>query len=307
MSGTLAAAQQLRRFNRFYTQRLGLLNTRHLQSPFTLAEARVIYELAHRERPTASEIAVALLVDEGYLSRILQRLRERGMVRARTAQHDGRQRWLALTPKGRRAFQTLDARATDSVERLIRNLPPARQQQLVDAVATVETLLSDAPPAGTVGLRPTAPGDLGWVVQRNAELYHQEYGWNADYERLVARIVGDYAAAPEGPVNRCWIATVGGHRAGCVFLMPHEEPGVARLRLLLVEPWARGHKLGTLLVATCIDGAREAGCARLTLWTNDVLVAARRIYERAGFRLVKSERHESFGASLVGQTWDLLL
>lgn len=307
MADIVAAARELRRFNRFYTRRLGLLNTRHLQSPFTLAEARVIYELAQRERPTASDIAKALLVDEGYLSRILQRLRERGIVRARVAQHDGRQRWLALTPKGQRAFRTLDARATEGVETLIRNLTPADQQQLVDAVGTVEVLLSDARDAAAVELRAPVPGDLGWVVQRNAELYHQEYGWNADYERLVARIVGDYAAAPEGPRNRAWIVTLGGRRAGCVFLMPHEAPDVARLRLLLVEPWARGHKLGSRLVETCIAGARDAGCSRLTLWTNDILVAARRIYERAGFRLTKSEPHHSFGHSLVGQTWDLAL
>lgn len=307
MTGTLAVAQELRRFNRFYTQRLGLLDTRHLQSPFTLAEARVIYELAQRERPTASDIAKALRVDAGYLSRMLQRLRERGVVRARVAPHDGRQRWLVLTPKGRRAFQTLDARATDSVEMLIRNLTSADQEQLVDAVGTVELLLADSRETSAVALRAPAPGDLGWVVQRNAELYHREYGWNADYERLVTRIVGDYTAAPEGPRNRAWIATSGGRRAGCIFLMPHEAPDVARLRLLLVEPWARGHKLGSHLVDTCIAGAREAGCARLTLWTNDILVAARRIYERAGFTLTKSEPHHSFGHSLVGQTWDLAL
>lgn len=304
---TLAAAQRLRRFNRFYTQRLGLLNSRHLQSPFTLAEARVIYELAHRERPTASELSQALVVDEGYLSRLLHRLRARGVVRARVAEHDGRQRWLALTPKGRKAFHTLDARATDSVEGLIRNLAPPGQQQLLEAVETVEALLSDAREAGPIVLRTPVPGDLGWVVQRNAELYHEEYGWNADYERLVAGIIGEYAAAPEGARNRGWIATVGGRRAGCIFLMPHDQPDVCRLRLLLVEPWARGQGLGGRLVAACIEGAREAGCKRLTLWTNDILVAARRIYERAGFVLTASERHESFGHSLVGQTWDLSL
>lgn len=307
MIGTLTAAQHLRRFNRFYTQRLGLLNSRHLQSPFTLAEARVIYELAQREQLTASELAQALLVDEGYLSRILQRLRARGVVRARVAEHDGRQRWLALTPKGRKAFQTLDARATDSVESLIRDLAPPDQQQLLDAVRTVEVLLGDRRDVRTVELRSPVPGDLGWVVQRNAELYHLEYGWNADYERLVARIVADHAAEPEGPRNRAWVASVGGRRAGCIFLMRHEQPEVARLRLLLVESWARGHGLGGRLVATCVEGAREAGCARLTLWTNDVLVAARRIYERAGFMLTTSEQHQSFGHSLVGQTWDLAL
>jgi DNA-binding MarR family transcriptional regulator/GNAT superfamily N-acetyltransferase len=311
--GAPAAALRLRQFNRLYTQRLGLLNPGHLESPFSLAEVRVLYELAHREQPTASDIAAALAMDEGYLSRLLRRLRQQGLVRARAAPHDGRQRWLGLTSKGRKAFAVLDARATDSVVRLIRDLGPPEQRQLVTALETVEALLDGAPAgrpaagAEAVELRPPVPGDLGWVVQRHGELYSREYGWSIDFERLVARIVGEFAAAPGGPVNQGWIATVGGRRAGCVFLMPGAEPGTARLRLLLVEPWARGHSLGTRLATTCVDAARGAGCARLTLWTNDVLVAARRIYERANFRLTRSERHQSFGKSLVAQTWELEL
>jgi DNA-binding MarR family transcriptional regulator/N-acetylglutamate synthase-like GNAT family acetyltransferase len=313
MPDALAAALRLRQFNRFYTRRLGLLNAGHLRSPFSLAEVRVLYELAHREQPTASDVATALDMDEGYLSRLLRRLRQQSLVRARAAPHDGRERWLGLTAKGRKAFATLDARATDSVVGLIQDLAPPEQQRLVGAVTTVEALLDGAPTesppasADAVELRSPAPGDLGWVVQRHGELYSREYGWNVDFERLVARIVGEFAAAPAGPVQQCWIATVGGRRAGCVFLMPGAQPDVARLRLLLVEPWARGHKLGTRLVARCIDAARQAGCMRLTLWTNGVLVAARRIYERAGFHLTHSERHQSFGKSLVGQTWDLTL
>jgi DNA-binding MarR family transcriptional regulator len=313
MSAALAPALRLRQFNRFYTQRLGLLNLGHLQSSFSLAEVRVLYELAHREQPTASEIAAALVMDEGYLSRLLRRLRQQGLVRARSTPRDGRQRWLALTSKGRKAFDTLDARATDNVASLIQGLSPPEQQQLVSAVTTVEALLDGAPTeaqeagAATVELRSPAPGDLGWVVQRHGELYSREYGWDVDFERLVARIVGEFAAGPGGPVEQCWIATIGGRRAGCVFLMPGEQRDEGRLRLLLVEPWARGHSLGTRLVATCIDAARRAGCARLTLWTNDVLVAARHIYERTGFRLTHSEPHHTFGKSLVGQTWELLL
>jgi DNA-binding MarR family transcriptional regulator/GNAT superfamily N-acetyltransferase len=309
----LAAPLRLRQFNRFYTQRLGLLNARHLQSPFSLAEVRVLYELAHREQPTASEIAEALAMDEGYLSRLLGRLRQQGLVRARAATHDGRQRWLALTSKGQKAFEALDARATDSVVSLIQDLTPPEQQQLISAVTTVEALLQSIPTEAQVvhtdviELRSPAPGDLGWVVQRHGELYNREYGWNMDFERLVARIVGEFATGPSGPMQQGWIATAGGRRAGCIFLMPGAQPEVGRLRLLLVEPWARGRSLGTRLVATCIDAARQAGYTRLTLWTNDVLVAARRTYERAGFHLTHSERHQSFGKSLVGQTWDLML
>lgn len=313
MRDALAAALRLRHFNRFYTRRLGLLNAGHLQSAFSLAEVRVLYELAHREQPTASDVAAALDMDEGYLSRLLRRLRQHGLVHARATPHDARQRWLALTPKGRKAFETLDTRATDSVVSLIQDFPQSEQRQLVSAVTTIEALLERAPTgaqaarADAIELRSPAPGDLGWVVQRHGELYSREYGWGVDFERLVARIVGEFAAAPSGPVQQCWIATVGSRRAGCIFLMPGAQLGVGRLRLLLVEPWARGRGVGTRLATTCIDAARKAGCTYLTLWTNDVLVEARRIYERAGFRLTHSERHRNFGKSLVGQTWDLAL
>jgi DNA-binding MarR family transcriptional regulator/GNAT superfamily N-acetyltransferase len=313
MSSIDAATVRLRQFNRFYTRHLGLLNAGLLQSRLTLPEVRVLYELAQRAQPTAAEIGRLLLMDEGYLSRLLRKLRHQGLVRARPAADDGRQRWLTLTSKGQKAFQTLDARATADVESLIRHLPPEEIQQLLDAVNRVEALLEGslvAPPAAETegaNLRAPAPGDLGWVVQRHGELYFREYGWDEDFERLVARIVGEYAAAPIGPRQRCWIATVDGRRAGCVFLMPGGRAEEARLRLLLVETWARGQRLGSRLVAACIDAARQAGCARLTLWTNDVLSAARHIYERAGFQLVQSEPHKSFGKTLVGQNWELTL
>ncbi len=311
MPDTRATALRLRQFNRFYTRRLGLLEPTHLQSPFSLAEVRVLYELDHRERPTASEIATALSMDEGYLSRLLRRLRQHGLVRARTDTHDGRRRWLALTAKGRKAFQSLSGRATDSVLSLIEHLTGPEQEELVGAVSSVEALLETTPverpvpPVDAVELRPPGAGDLGWVVMRHGELYAQEYGWNEEFERLVAGVVGEFATGPSGPQRQCWIATVGPRRAGSVFLMPGPEPDVARLRLLLVEPWARGRGVGGALIDACIGAAREAGCRRVTLWTNDVLTAARRLYERAGFRLVHSERHRSFGKSLVGQTWDL--
>lgn len=306
-----AAAARVRRFNRFYTRRLGLLGEGHLHSPFSLPEVRVMYEVAHRERPTAAAIAAALGVDAGYLSRLLRGLRHRGLLAARVVPHDRRQRVLALTARGRRTFAGLDARATAEVAAMLEDLSAAERDRLVASLETVQTLLGadehGEPPAAAaprVALRAPAPGDLGWVVQRHGELYADEYGWNEDFERLVARIVGDFAAVEPGPRQRGWIATVDGRRAGCVFLMPGDE-GVARLRLLLVEPWARGHGLGGLLVNTCVQAARRAGCHTLTLWTNDVLAAARRLYERAGFRLVETERHRSFGKALTSQTWDL--
>lgn len=305
MPDTVAVAHRLRKFNRFYTKRLGLLDAGHLQSAFSLAEVRVLYELAHRERPTASDVAAALGMDAGYLSRILRRLRQHGLVAARPVPHDGRQRRLSLTSKGRKSFETLDARATDGVVDLIRHLDAPDRDELVGAVGRFEHLLDPAEAAsGDVELRAPAPGDLGWVVQRHGEVYAREYGWNLEFEKLVARIVGEFAAGSEETKQRCWIATVGGRRAGSIFLMPGPAPEVARLRLLLVEPWARGHGAGTKLVEACLAAARRLGYARLTLWTNDRLHAARRIYERTGFRLVGSERHRMFGKPSIGQTWE---
>ena len=303
------AAARVRRFNRFYTRRIGLLDA-HLHAPFSLAEARVLYEVAHRRRPTAAAIASALDLDPGYLSRILRGLQHRGLLTARVVPHDRRQRVLALTARGRRAFATLDTRATAEVLAMLEGLSPPERDRLLVSLETVGTLLGEtAPvrsPAPVIALRAPVSGDLGWVVERHGELYLEEYGWNADCERLIARIVGEFAAAEPGPLNRGWIATVDGRRAGCVFLMRGGE-GVGQLRLLLVEPWARGYGLGGRLVDTCIQAARSAGCHTLTLWTNDVLTAARRLYERAGFQLVKSERHRSFGKTLTGQTWNLTL
>jgi DNA-binding MarR family transcriptional regulator/N-acetylglutamate synthase-like GNAT family acetyltransferase len=306
VSTQLAAAARVRRFNRFYTRRIGLLDAGHLHTPFSLAEARVLYEVAHLDHPTASTLIDTLDLDAGYLSRLLRGFRQRGLLTARPSADDRRRRHLALTPRGRKAFGQLDARATDAVAGMLERLSAPERDRLLASLDTVEALLDDAAPAApAVALRAPEPGDLGWVVQRHGELYAEEYGWDLSFERLVAKIVGEFAAADSGPANRCWIATLDGQRAGCVFLMPGAAPGVGKLRLLLVEPWVRGHGLGGRLVATCIAAAKEAGHHTLTLWTNDVLTAARRLYERAGFRLVKRERHRSFGKSLVGQTWDL--
>jgi DNA-binding MarR family transcriptional regulator/N-acetylglutamate synthase-like GNAT family acetyltransferase len=310
MSSRLTTAARVRRFNRFYTRRMGLLNEGLLQSPFSLAEVRVLYEVAHLEHPTATAIATALNLDEGYLSRLLRDLRQRGLLTAHAAPGDRRQRRLALTSRGRKEFSALNARATGEIAEMLQGLTQSDREHLLASLGTVEALLGDAAStrvaSPAVALRGPEPGDLGWVVQRHGELYAAEYGWNADFERLVARIVGEFAAAEADPNQRCWIATLDGERTGCVFLMP-ASAGIARLRLLLVEPWARGYGLGTLLVNQCIEAARASAYRTLTLWTNDVLVEARRIYERAGFRLVKSEKHRSFGKSLVGQTWELAL
>jgi DNA-binding MarR family transcriptional regulator/GNAT superfamily N-acetyltransferase len=291
---------------------MGLLDANHLQTGFSLPEGRVMYELAHTARPTAAAIGRALGLDPGYLSRLLRALRRRGLVTAQRDPDDRRHRVLALTAKGRRAFARLDARATSDVAAMLTSLSADDRARLVSALDTVMALLEpEAGPADPVlELRAPIPGDLGWVVQRHAELYAAEYGWDQDCERLVARIVGEFAAAPPdlgtGSGQRGWIATLDGRRAGSVFLMPGPA-GVGRLRLLLVEPWARGHGVGSRLVDACITQARQAGCHTLTLWTNDVLTAARRLYQRAGFRLVSSERHHSFGRDLTGQTWELAL
>src|SRR5918992_899634 len=269
----LTTANRVRQFNRFYTRQMGLLNAGLLHSPFSLAEVRVLYELAHVQQPTAKEVANTLDLDEGYLSRLLRGLRQRGLVTSRTSPRDGRQRRLALTSRGRRTFKVLNARATGEIADMLRRLSESEQEVLVRSLGTVQSLLGEPEPTRSeerpaIALRSPEPGDLGWVVERHGELYAEEYGWNVEFERLVARIVGEFAAAESGSRPRCWIATLDGRRAGSVFLMPASKK-VARLRLLLVEPWARGHGIGTRLVDACVNAAREAGYRTLTLWTND--------------------------------------
>jgi DNA-binding MarR family transcriptional regulator/N-acetylglutamate synthase-like GNAT family acetyltransferase len=304
----ISTATRIRRFNRFYTRRMGLLKPGLLQTRFSLAEVRVLYEIAHQPRPTAKTVGQTLQLDPGYLSRLLRGLRQRGLISARAEPHDRRERRLALTYRGRKAFGVLNTRATQEIAGMLQGLSARDQKHLLQSLGMIETLLDDEKEAAktpVIRLRAPEPGDLGWVIQRHGELYAEEYGWNSEFEHLVARIVGEFAGADD-PAQRCWIATIDGVRAGCVFLVPASKK-VARLRLLLVEPWARGHGLGTRLVQACIDAARKAGYRTLTLWTNDVLVEARHLYERAGFRLVKSERHRSFGKALVGQNWELPL
>ncbi len=299
----------VRRFNRFYTRQVGLLDEGLLDSPFSLTEVRLLYEIAHRAGITATELREILALDAGYLSRMLRGLRRQGLISARAPAGDRRQRLLTLTERGRRTFHALDARSSAEVGAMLARLTGGERRELTDAMRCIEGLLEkagDGPAVTTsqVVLRPPKPGELGWVVKRHGELYAAEYGWDAEFEGLVAGIVGRFMEELDPRVERCWIAELAGEPAGSVFLVK-QSATVARLRLLLVEPWARGHGIGTRLVDECLGFARAAGYGRVTLWTNDLLHAARHIYQKAGFRLVEEKPHHSFGHDLVGQTWEL--
>jgi DNA-binding MarR family transcriptional regulator/N-acetylglutamate synthase-like GNAT family acetyltransferase len=296
----------VRRFNRFYTRRIGVLQQGLLASRFSLAEARVLWELAHRDAPTASALGRDLGLDAGYLSRMLRSLAARGLVRKARSAVDGRQSLLSLTPAGRRAFARLDAASAREVGALLAPLPALRQRELTAAMATIERLLAPAAAAPACTLRAHRPGDVGWVVHRHGALYAEEYGWDATFEALVAEIGAKFIRDFRPARERCWIAERDGEIVGSVFVV-EKSPTVAQLRLLLVEPSARGLGLGRRLTDECIGFARAAGYRKLTLWTNSILHAARRIYETAGFRLVGEEPHRSFGHDLVGQHWELPL
>jgi DNA-binding MarR family transcriptional regulator/N-acetylglutamate synthase-like GNAT family acetyltransferase len=297
----------LRHFNRFYTQQIGVLNEGLLQSPFSLTEVRVLYELAHREEPTATALAKDLGVDAGYLSRILSGFEKRGLIVKAPSKADGRQSLLSLTPHGKEVFAPLNARSHEEVGTLLGALPALEQDQLIEAMRTIETLLAArAETKHPYHLRPHQPGDMGWVVHRHGVLYAQEYGWDEQFEALVATIVAGFLEHHDPTRERCWIAEKEGEVVGSVFLVKKSKT-VAKLRLLLVEPHARGLGIGCQLVSECVRFARHVGYRRITLWTNSVLHAARGLYERAGFRLVHEERHHSFGHDLVGETWELEL
>lgn len=296
---------RVRRFNRFYTRQVGILDEAHLRSPFNLAEVRVLYEIAHRNEPVASDLVRDLGLDRGYLSRLLRGFQRAGLVSA-TPGSDARRRVLALTAAGRREFAKLNRLAGDEMRAMLKPVPAADRERLLGAIGTVERLLG-APASDTpCRLRSPRPGDLGWVVQRHGELYFEEYRWDERFEALVAGVVAHYVEEFDPARDRCWIAEREGERLGSIFLV-HQDRNVAKLRLLLVEPSARGMGLGGRLVGECIAFARKAGYRRITLWTNDVLHAARRIYERAGFTRVRADRHELFGKGLTGETWELEL
>jgi DNA-binding MarR family transcriptional regulator/GNAT superfamily N-acetyltransferase len=297
----------VRRFTRFYTQRIGVLNEGLLQSAFSLAQGRVLYELANRAQPTASELARDLGLDAGYLSRILTAFTKRGWMKRERSRSDARKSHLKLTPKGRKVFDSLDRRARDQISDLLAPLQPEQQQRLHGHLQGVQALLGrTSRDAQDVILREHRPGDMGWIIQRHGALYASEYGWNEEFEALVAEICAAFIRKLDPSCERCWIAERNGTPVGCVMLVRHSRT-IAKLRLLLVEPSERGTGLGRRLVTECIEYARRAGYQTMTLWTQSILTAARRLYEAAGFRLVKSEPHESFGAKLVSETWELSL
>jgi DNA-binding MarR family transcriptional regulator/ribosomal protein S18 acetylase RimI-like enzyme len=310
------AIAAVRAFNRFYTRRIGALDEGLLATPFTLTESRLLWEFAHRDRVTASELARDLALDPGYLSRLLRGLRERGLIASERAAHDARHVLLAITPAGRKAFAPLDRRTDEQVQALLAPLASAERERLLGAMAAVTRLL-DATPARAEPwlLRPHRPGDIGWTIARHGALYAQEYGWDLTFEALVAHIAAGFVERFDAAREACWIAERDGVNVGCVYLVQArdeetDEPveGTAQLRLLLVEPSARGLGIGARLVAECERFARAAGYRRIVLWTNSVLTAARAIYSRQGYTLVKSETHASFGQeALVGETWELEL
>ena len=297
----------VRSFNRFYTKQIGVLHEGLLGSPYSLTEVRVLYELAHREQPTAAELGKELGLDAGYLSRILRGFEKRGLVARVRSRTDGRQSLLSLTADGKKAFAPLNARSHDEVAGMLGRLSAAEQDRLIGAMRAIEMLLgARLEPKVPYLLRPHQPGDMGWIIHRHGALYAQEYGWDETFEALVAEIAAKFIQSFDPKRERCWIAEREGEIVGSVFLVRRSKT-VGKLRLMYVEPKARGLGIGSRLVEECIRFARQAGYRKMVLWTNSVLAAARHIYEKAGFRLVHEEPHHSFGHDLVGETWELKL
>ena len=298
----------VRRFNRFHTRLVGALGQRVLASSYSLPQIRVLYEIAHApagDPPAATQLARQLGLDAGYLSRLLTGLQADGLIERTASPGHARRQVLSLKPKGQRVVKKLEGNSSDEVRRLLAALSPADQAALVDAMGRVRRLLGDAPDDRVVILRDAVPGDLGWIIHRQAVLYTREYGWDRSFETLVAEIVGQFGRTePQAQPGRqrCWVAEREGEVIGSVFVVPKDEL-TAQLRLLYVDPSARGLGLGRRLVDECLRFAREAGYRRMVLWTNAVLVSARRIYQAAGFTLMEEERHHSFGKDLVGQYW----
>jgi DNA-binding MarR family transcriptional regulator/N-acetylglutamate synthase-like GNAT family acetyltransferase len=306
----MKSAQQIeavRRFNRFYTRQIGILREGLLDSPFSLTEVRVLYDLASRDQLTAAELTNDLGLDRGYLSRILQSFVTRGLIKKTRSKTDARQSFLELTAKGHKVFAPLDARSQKEVEAMLAKLSTGEQDSLIKAMQTIEGLFSRKPePKVPYLIRSHQPGDMGWIVHRHGVLYSQEYGWDEDFEALVAEIVSDFIKNFDPKREHCWIAEREGEIVGSVFLVKNSKT-VAQLRLLLVEPKARGLGIGKRLVDECLRFARQKRYRKIVLWTNDVLHTARHIYEAAGFRLVEEKPHHSYGQDLVGQTWELML
>jgi DNA-binding MarR family transcriptional regulator/GNAT superfamily N-acetyltransferase len=300
--------ESVRRFNRFYTRQIGAFNSRFLGSPYSLTEVRVLYELAHRDGLTASDLTAELGLDPGYLSRMLAGFQRRGLVRRQPSSADARRAELSLTPRGRRDFGRWENRQRDDVRAMLAGIAPDERARVVQAMRSLERALGapDAMPRDEITLRDLRPGDVGWITHRQAILYHEEYGWDMTYEALIAEIMGKFVRTFDPRYEKVWVAERDGEIVGSVFCVRRSRT-VAQLRLLYVEPSIRGAGLGSRLVDECIAFARQAGYKRMMLWTNSVLHAARRIYERAGFELVESERHPLFGKMLTSQTWERAL
>ncbi len=299
--------ESVRRFNRFYTQKIGVLHEGLLKSAFTLTQLRVFYELVYREHPTAAELCNDLNLDPGYLSRILSHFEKRGLVEKKPSDYDGRESLLALTKKGQEAFAPLNVRSHEEMAAMLTNLSASEQNRLLEAMQTIETLL-DAKPEQKAPylLRMHQPGDMGWVVYRHGVSYAQEYGWDEQFEALVAGIVVKFLQRFDPKRERCWIAEKDEEIVGSVFLVKHTK-NIAQLRMLYVEPFTRGMGIGKRLVEECIRFARQAGYKKIILWTQSILYAARHIYEATGFKIVKTESHHSFGHDLVAEIWELKL
>jgi DNA-binding MarR family transcriptional regulator/GNAT superfamily N-acetyltransferase len=298
-----SVVEDVRGFNRFYTRVLGLLRPDLAGSAFGLTEARVLFELAHRDDVAVSELRRDLDLDAGYLSRILSGFSTSGLVAREKSAADGRRQVVRLTAEGQRAFAELDQLQAVAIATMLAPLDEGKRAELVTSMGRIRRTLGDEPRWRGLVLRPPAPGDLGWVVERHGYRYAAEYGWDTTFEALVARIVADFAERDDSKREAAWIAELDGERVGCVFCTAADAKDTAQLRLLIVEPSARGAGVGTRLVDECLRFARGAGNRRITLWTNDVLVAARRIYQRAGFRCDRREPHHSFGRDLVGEYW----
>ena len=300
--------EAIRRFNRFYTREIGVLREGLLRSPFSLTEVRVLYEIAQRQHPSATDRCRDLGIDPGYLSRILGGLEKRGMVSRSASTADARQSLLTLTGRGKQTFAKLDDRQNKEVATLLRHLPPTEQARLIQAMQVIENLLGSQPePKTPYILRPQQPGDMGWVVHRHGILYAQEYKYDERFEALVAQVVAEFIQHFDPQRERCWIAERQGDMVGSVFLV-RKSKTVAKLRLLLVEPSARGLGIGKRLVGECVRFARQAGYKKVALWTQSELKAARHIYEEAGFQLVQEKPHQSWGrVDLVSEIWELKL
>ncbi|HYR34817.1 MAG TPA: helix-turn-helix domain-containing GNAT family N-acetyltransferase [Burkholderiales bacterium] len=306
MSRIDAGISTLRAFNRCYTRRIGVLQSKYLGTPFPLPQARVLYELGHRGECTASALGADLDLDLGYLSRLLQGLKRQRLVQGEPAKHDARQVRLTLSPKGRKAFAALDESSRRATGEMLAPLPPARRQRLVDALQAAHAVLEPQAAKGRITLRAHRPGDMGWVIQAHGAIYEAEFGWGVRFEALVAEIAARFLRDFDAKRERCWIAEMDGAPVGSVFVVK-ESQTVAKLRLLILEPHARGQGLGTRLVAECIAFSRRAGYKKLVLWTQSNLYAARAIYAAAGFKKIKSAPHREFGIPLTGEYWELVL